>query len=128
MGKIGRLACKVGSYQKDGVTKGKYVDVGVLMQSQDGSMYVLMNTTFNPAGVPNPENKESIIVSVFMDNQQQQQNTQPQQQQGYQQPQQQYQQPVQQMPQGQVQQQQNQQGAFPVVDDSTGQNIPFKSL
>ena len=124
MGKIGRLACKVGSYQKDGQTKGKYVDVGVLMQSQDGSMYVLMNTTFSPAGVPNPENKESIIVSVFMDNQQPQQ--------GYQQPQQQYQQPVQQMPQGQVQQpvqpQQNQQGAFPVVDDSTGQNIPFKSL
>jgi len=83
MAKIGRLACKVGSYMKDGQEKGKYVDVGVLMQGQDGGMFVLLNTTFNPAGVPNLENKESILVSVFTDNQNNQQQPQqaPQQQQ-----------------------------------------------
>ena len=124
MGKIGRLACKVGSYEKDGQTKGKYVDVGVLMQSQDGSMYVLMNTTFNPAGVPNPENKESIIVSVFMDDQQQQHPQQGYQQQQPAQPQySQPQQPPQQYAQPQAPAPQQQQ--FPVVDDATGQNIPF---
>ena len=93
MAKIGNLKCKVGSYEKDVQAKGKYVDVGVLMQGQDGGMFVLLNTTFNPAGVPNPENKESILVSVFTDNNQQgQPYSQPQQngqqQQSYQQPQQ----------------------------------------
>lgn len=111
MAKIGNLKCKVGTYEKDGQTKGKYVDVGVLMQGQDGGMFVLLNTTFNPAGVPNPEGKESVLVSVFTDDQQQQgQSPHPQQQQSYQQPQQQYQAPHgnvpvehQQMPQGQPQ-------------------------
>ena len=103
MAKIGNLKCKVGTYQKDGQEKGKYVDVGALMQGQDGGMFVLMSTTFNPAGDPNPENKESILVSVFMDDNQNgnnqngnnqggyNQNQSPQQQQGYQQPQTQYQ-------------------------------------
>ena len=106
MAKIGNLKCKVGTYEKDGQTKGKYVDVGVLMQGQDGGMFVLLNTTFNPAGVPNPDNKESVLVSVFEDNQQggnQQQNGGNNQQQ---QPQQ-YQQQQQQPPVHYEQQQQN---------------------
>lgn len=122
MAKIGNLKCKVGTYEKDGQTKGKYVDVGVLMQGQDGGMFVLLNTTFNPAGVPNPEGKESVLVSVFTDEQSsnseanqypqqgQQQAYQPQQQQSYQ-ANQQYQTPHgnvpvehQQMPQPQYQQ------------------------
>jgi len=91
MGKIGNLKAKVGTYMKDGQEKGRYVDVGVLMQSDDGSYYALINPTFNPAGVPMQGGKDMVMVSVFQDQQQnnnggqgyQQQPNQPQQQNGY---------------------------------------------
>jgi len=119
MAKIGTLKAKVGSYQKDGQTKNKYADVGVLMSGNDGGFYVLMNTTFNPAGVPNPEGKESIMVSVFMDDQQQ-----PQQTQGNQYiPQQQA--PQQQHTQYQPQQMQQAQQPEPIPIHDDQQQIPF---
>ena len=64
MNKVYDLAVKVGSYQKDGQDKGKYENVGVVMQSDKG-MFIILKRTFNPAGVPNPENKESVIISMF---------------------------------------------------------------
>lgn len=93
--KVGNFKIKVGSYEKDGQTKGKYIDLGVLMQSQDGGMYALVNPYVNLAGVPIGEGKDMVMVSVFMD--------QPRQQNNYQQPQ--PQQPQQQAPQQQTQQQ-----------------------
>ena len=32
---------------------------------KDGGKFMLLNRTFNPAGVPNPQDKASIIVSMF---------------------------------------------------------------
>jgi hypothetical protein len=63
--KIKDLAVKVGTYQKDGKEKGRYINIGAVFQKDDGGEFILLNRTFNPAGVPNPENKDSIIVSSF---------------------------------------------------------------
>ena len=104
-----RLIAKTGEYQKDGQTKGEYVQVGVLMVGNDGGEYILMNPEFNPAGALIKQNalavknqkqpRDMLMVSVFESNQQQQapQGGYQPQAQGYQQgqpqqqPQQQYQ-------------------------------------
>ncbi len=63
--KIKDLAVKVGSYVKDGKEKGRYINIGMVMQKDDGGEFILLIRAFNPAGVPNPDNKDSIIVSSF---------------------------------------------------------------
>lgn len=64
--KIKDLAVKTGSYvNAQGETKGRYKNVGSLMKSDDGSVFILMDTTFNPAGVPNPDNRDNVLISVF---------------------------------------------------------------
>ena len=93
--KIADLAVKTGEYQKDGEMKGRYENIGSLMQGDKGH-FLILKRTFNPAGVPNPEDKDSIIVSCF----EQQSNNQQQAPQQRQAPQQQHvQQPQQQRPQ-----------------------------
>lgn len=59
------LAVKVGTYQKDGESKGRYENVGVVMANDDGQQYILLKRTFSPAGVMNSDNKESILISMF---------------------------------------------------------------
>ncbi len=63
--KVKDLAVKTGSYMKDGQEKGRYENVGSLMKMDDGSFFVLLKRTFNPAGVPVQDGKDQIIVSVF---------------------------------------------------------------
>lgn len=64
--KIKDLAVKTGSYtDRDGNAKGRYLNVGSMMKSDDGSVFLLLNTTFNPAGVPNPDNRDNVLISVF---------------------------------------------------------------
>ncbi len=62
---IKELAVVVGSYQKDGQTKKKYKNVGSLMQMDDGSQMILLDRSFNPAGIPHKEGSENIILSMF---------------------------------------------------------------
>ncbi len=45
-----RLTAKVGEYQKDGHTKGRYVDIGVILSNSNGE-YMLLDPTVNLAGV-----------------------------------------------------------------------------
>ena len=60
------LAVKTGSYtNSQGETKNNYVNVGALMSGDNGD-YILLDRTFNPAGVPNPENRGNVIVSMFV--------------------------------------------------------------
>lgn len=86
--KLFDLVVKVGEYQnQQGETKARYENIGTVMQGDNG-MFAIMKRTFNPAGVPNPDGKDSIIVSMFeqQNNQQQNQGMQQggyQQQQGY---------------------------------------------
>lgn len=111
--KLYDLAVKTGEYQnQQGETKGRYENVGSVMQGDNGQ-FVILKRTFNPAGVPNPDDKDSVLISCFelQGNSQQPQQHQPMQQQGgyqqpqqMQQPQQQYQQPQQGVNQGNFQQ------------------------
>lgn len=92
------VVVKTGEYQSNGETKGRYENIGTMMQGDNGP-FLILKRTFNPAGVPNPDNKDSVLVSLFEP--QQQQNNQQNNQQGQQQGQQQggYQQNQQQQPQ-----------------------------
>lgn len=63
--KTADLAVKVGTYEKGGETKGKYINVGLVLKDDDNKTMILLNRTFNPAGVPNPEGKDTVIISKF---------------------------------------------------------------
>lgn len=59
------IAVKVGEYQdRNGQTKGRYLNVGAVIQGDKGP-YIVLERTFNPAGVPNPDNRSSLILSLF---------------------------------------------------------------
>ena len=58
------IVAKVGEYQKNGETKGRYLNVGALME-KDGKPFLLLNRTFNPAGVPNQDNRDTVLLSLY---------------------------------------------------------------
>lgn len=123
-----RLTAKVGEYQKDGQTKGRYVDLGVIMANDNGE-YIMLDPSVSLAGVLAKQNsmarskgkqeRDSVMVGIFDQDSNQgggyQQRQQPQQ--GYQQPQGFNQQPAQQQ---QPQQPAPQQG----FNQPTGQPAP----
>ncbi len=57
MKKIKDLAVKVG--------EKNWVNIGCIMEKDDGGKFMILNRAFNPAGVPNPENRDTLIVSMF---------------------------------------------------------------
>ena len=57
MKKIKDLAVKVG--------EKNWVNIGCIIEKDDGGKFMIMNRTFNPAGVPNPDNRDTLIVSMF---------------------------------------------------------------
>ena len=111
--KIRDIAVKTGEYQdQSGQTKGRWQNVGSLMKNDDGGEFIILHRWFNPAGVPNPDNKDSVLLSCFQLQDRQQGGQQNQQQRPPQQ-----QQPPQNQPQGAG-------GGFSDFDDS----IPFAPL
>lgn len=96
MGKLRDLVVVTGTYESNGETKKRYENIGALMESNDGGQYIMLKRTFNPAGVPNPENRDSVLVGMFESNRDQQ-RPQASQQQGQQYHQQQQQQASQNM-------------------------------
>ena len=59
------LVVKVGEYTDgQGQTKGRFKNVGVMMEGQNGP-YILLDRTFNPAGVGGNDGRESIILSMY---------------------------------------------------------------
>lgn len=64
MHKLYDVTVKTGEYQSNGETKSRYENIGTMMQGDNGP-FLIMKRTFNPAGVPNPENKDSVICSLF---------------------------------------------------------------
>ena len=65
MKKTHDIVVKVGSFtDKEGKTKNRYINVGSKMEGDNGAFF-LLNRTFNPAGVPNPDNRDSVILSLF---------------------------------------------------------------
>ena len=65
MKKLYDLAVKTGTYEKDGETKNRYENVGSVMEKDDGGKFIFLNRTFNPAGVPNSDNRSNVILSMF---------------------------------------------------------------
>ncbi len=63
--KIYDLAAVVGTYQKDGDTKNRYQNVGAILQKEDGGKFIMLERWFNPAGVPNPDNRSTVLLSMF---------------------------------------------------------------
>lgn len=62
------LCVVVDTYEKDEQTKNKYLNIGAVMKSENNgetNTYILMDRTFNPAGVKNPDNRSNLLVSVF---------------------------------------------------------------
>ena len=99
MSKLYDVVARVGSYtDANGQEKGRFQNVGAIIQNSNGGQNLLLAKWFNPAGLAE-EGKESIILSLFapQQNQQQAPQQQPMQQQNYQQPAQ-MQQPQQQAP------------------------------
>ena len=86
MAKIGDLVITTGSYEKDGQTKKKYKNIGVLMSNQDGGQYILLDKCFNPAGVNQGDGKESILISIYDNSRNNQPQQMGQQQGNYQEP------------------------------------------
>ena len=60
------LVVKTGEYiRSDGEKKNRYENIGSVFQDDNGGEFMTLKRTFNPAGVPNPDNKDSIIISKF---------------------------------------------------------------
>lgn len=65
------MAVAVASYEdrNTGQTKNRYKNIGVLMESEneDGSKnrFLLLDRSFNPAGVPAKPGSDKIMVSLF---------------------------------------------------------------
>lgn len=79
--KIMDIVAKTGEYQDQaGMTKGRYQNVGSLMQGDDGRQFIIMERWFSPAGLPNPQQRSSVILSLFEPNGGQQAQQPPRQQ------------------------------------------------
>ncbi|AUR82883.1 coil containing protein [Vibrio phage 1.029.O._10N.261.55.A7] len=79
-----RIVAKTGEYQKDGQTKGEYTRVGVVLSNQNGE-YMLLDPAVSLAGLLVKQNalaaskgeqiRDNVMISIFEDdNQGQQQN------------------------------------------------------
>lgn len=68
--KLYDVTVKTGEYTNNqGENKGRYENIGSMMQGDNGP-FLILKRTFNPAGVPNPDNKDSVICSCFEPQQQ----------------------------------------------------------
>lgn len=63
--KVKDLAVKTGTYTSNGEEKGRWRNVGSLMKNDEGGYFILMDRTFNPAGVPGDSDRDNILISVF---------------------------------------------------------------
>lgn len=88
--KIRDIAVKTGEYtdSRTGKVKGKWQNVGALMRGDDGGEFIILERWFNPAGLPDPQNRGSVLLSCFplRDRDQDQDDRRPSQQQAASQP------------------------------------------
>lgn len=59
------LCVKTGSYtDRDGNEKGRWENVGALMEGENGP-FLMLKATFNPAGIEREPGRDSILISCF---------------------------------------------------------------
>ena len=66
--KLNDLSVKTGEYKnQSGEMKGRWQNVGAVMQSDDGSKFIMMAKWFNPAGIQDLSGKggANILLSMF---------------------------------------------------------------
>lgn len=64
--KLYDLAVVVSTYTNaQGEKKNRYQNVGAVMQSDQGGKFIMLERWFNPAGVPNPDNRSNVLLSMF---------------------------------------------------------------
>jgi len=64
--KLYDLAVKTGSYTNNqGEEKGRWKNIGSVLQMDDGGKMILLDRCFNPAGVPFRDGSDQISVSMF---------------------------------------------------------------
>ena len=76
-----RLSAKVGEYKKDGDTKGEYVQIGVILNNDNGE-FLLLDPTVNLAGVLAKQNalefkkggqmRDNVMCGIYEENNQSQ--------------------------------------------------------
>ena len=60
------LSVIVGEYTNAmGESKKRWKTIGKVLQKDDGSKFLIIDRTFNPAGVPNKDDRDSIAISTF---------------------------------------------------------------
>ena len=60
------LTVKIGEYTTyDGQKKARWLNIGKVIQTDDGGEFMTINRHFNPAGVPNIDGRDTIAVSKF---------------------------------------------------------------
>ncbi len=63
--KLYDVAIPLGSYtDRDGMEKTRWQNVGAILEGDKGP-YLLMDRWFNPAGLPNPDNRTSVILTLM---------------------------------------------------------------
>lgn len=73
--KLYDLAVKTGEYRdQQGAVKGRWQNIGAVMQSDDGNQFVMLAAWFNPAGVVRKDGSESVLLSCFQPQTRQTQN------------------------------------------------------
>ena len=67
--KLYDLAVKIGEYEKDGGTKGRYKNIGAVFEGNDGKgAYMLLDSTcisMQLFALVNNDRRDSVIVSMF---------------------------------------------------------------
>ncbi len=64
--KVYDAAVKTGEYTNDqGEVKGRYQNVGSIFKGDDGGYYMLLDRTFNPAGLPNPKGSTAAMIGLY---------------------------------------------------------------
>jgi len=64
--KVKDIAVVTGSYNDNGQSKNRYKNVGCVMKDdEDGRVFMLMDRSFNPAGVPFKQGTDQIALSLF---------------------------------------------------------------
>lgn len=64
--RIKDLTAVSGGYTNaQGDTKKRYVNVGTLMETDDGNQFIMLNRHINFAAFPHKEGSESVLISMF---------------------------------------------------------------
>jgi hypothetical protein len=60
------LCAIVGTYRDaQGNEKKKWQKVGIEMETDQGGRFILLDRWFNPAGIPDPEGRGNVMLSLF---------------------------------------------------------------